>query len=359
MKTMAFTLLTLLAALTLQAQPTTIPDADSYAAAISQLSHRQRTFGLASNTPSPIRPAVFCFYTDIHGDAINTHRIFNFCQQYATHIDDILHGGDNTRGGSNDYTWFAAIPEGRHVLNCIGNHDTDIFDAQGQKTGKEPTKKVYDKFFAPYVSHWNVQQPKDADRLGLSYYTKAYPECNVRLIVLDCMYYDDRQDDWFSATLKAALNKGEHVVVLQHFPIGSTPIDCTFTSYTYLRENAISNDLDPRAVATVDRFIQSGGHFICWLGGHTHKNAVGIMPHHHNQLLILQEPATCDSIQNAWSDTARIPGTRSQDSFSLISFDTYAHTIRLLHIGNEWDQELRHHQALTLDYTTGIVLSNY
>ena len=337
----------------------TIPDAAEYADPIVQMSGRAYTFGLASNKQSNIRPIVLCFTTDIHGDYENMTRIVNFCDQYKDYIDDILHGGDNTRGGSNNYTWFAKIPGAEKVLNCIGNHDTDIFNAEGKSIGKETTKTVYDKFFGPFIKNWNVQQPKDADKLGLSYYYKDYKEGNVRLITLDVMYYDERQDKWLNETLADAIKRGLHVVMLEHYPIASKPIKSNFTSYTFIEEDTVGNDLNPLAVVAVDKFIEKGGNFVCWLAGHTHKNCISYMPEHHNQMLIMQEPATYDSKQNAWGDTYRTKGTKSQDSFDIIAIDVYSKILRILRIGNEYDMRLRHKKTVTIKYDSHEILAEY
>ena len=238
-------------------------------------------------------------------------------------------------------------------MQIIGNHDAWIYESEYEAGDYEgvPVRKygahyimsqkdVYDLFFSPFVSSWNVTQPQYADSLGLCYYYKDYP--NIRLIMLDCMHYgvaDDldetkksRQNRWLINTLSDAKSKSLSVIIGTHYSAAnSIPTICSYT-----RPNSTgkySERLNSEAYKNVSRFIDEGGDFVCWLAGHGHYDEIGVLEDDPRQIMIRCATANNERWNERHDSDFRFNGTKNQDSFNCISIDTENKLIYMVKVG--------------------------
>ena len=290
-------------------------------------------------------------FTDIHHDAENLERYLEFCNHYNSKINEKLCLGDMVSAKySDDFTFWTNLSGSNNILCTVGNHDAWV---DGTTTGGSVAKTdVYNKFFANNIANWGVTQPTSASSNGLMYYYKDYTEHNVRLIVLDCMYYDDAENSWFVSVLADAKEKGLHIICASHYQPSRklNKIEgCNFYSTQYNYTNIVT--FDARACANVDAFIGSGGKFITWLCGDTHWDAFGVFNGTNGKQLVLT--VECAAAQNSrWYDSARIKGTLSQDSFNFVAIDTYSNLVKLVRIGNNCDMYLKEKTYFCYDYAT-------
>ena len=292
--------------------------------------------------------------TDIHGYQNNLQRYMDFTNEYVSYIDDMLCLGDIIRDSWVDtMDFFNKVKGSEKILLTIGNHDTcDRTQAQAvwhQYAGKQ----AYDKYFAPYIDNWKVVQPENAATNGYCWYYKDYNTAKVRLIVLDCMYMfkdtEQAQLQWFIGILTDAKEKGLSVVAAKHYPFSvvqdkdkNTFNSLDFSSYDGNPKSSMKDFLD-----AIETYISSGGEFICWLNGDSHYDFQGLIKDYPNQYAIAFENA---SLNSQWNDSVRIEGTKSQDSFNFVTFDTNTKLIKVVRVGNNSDRYLRHKNYICYDY---------
>ena len=343
-------------------------------------------------------------FSDLHGDAGNLERIVEFKNEYSEWIADAIHVGDAVYCYWDDPNPWDLVSGAEKVLNTVGNHDCwkghlvwaqsrRPYDATAEEAfslimvGKNPSK--------PFIDNWNVQKPEGP----LCYYYKDYPAERIRLVVLDCMHYDAAQDAWLAGVLADALSKGLTVVGAQHYPPqsgldeipgGFSDLDEDLTAIPSpvvetgdiarmeaARTSASDADLSgvpagtslrfdlpgapqmecfyDAAFAAVDRFIEAGGTFACWLSGHTHLDHIGHVRGHSRQLMVIVDKS---GEKDSYMQEARTRGTVLQDSFNLLTVNTSRKTLYVKRIGCTRDQYQRSKTYFTYNYSTGEVLTN-
>lgn len=287
---------------------------------------------------------VFLHFSDLHGDATRLKRIVDFKGEYSTYIADAIHTGDSVVDHyGNDFAFWNNAGAGA-FLNVIGNHDVVTVE-DGHYGPNVSIVTYYNTYFAPYIASWNVVQPSNAAANGLCYYYKDYVN-SIRLIVLDCAYFDDNQATWLENVLADARTNNLAVICASHFRAGQlTKVNgCTFNSLDYF--NTSDNILDSRAPALVDDFQQAGGTFIAWIGGHAHYDMTAVLTDYPAQFQIIIENASKNSY---WNDDSR-NGEKAQDCFNLFSVDTTKKVIRVTRIGVDYDRYLQHKGSFAYDY---------
>ena len=285
-------------------------------------------------------PVLFGWISDIHGHEANTRRFLAWMSRYS--VDDLLNTGDTASQNYSDGIDFWSRSGAENVLNVVGNHDT----SEGNIIATATSKQVYDMLIAPFVSHWGVIQPANASANGYNYYYKDYDGKSLRLIVLDAVYWDDNEKDWLIATLDSARQSGLSAVIATHYKPGNTsPIACSFNSLIGTPSEGVLQN--PSAIQAVSDFIAAGGDFVCWLTGHTHIDLIGTINGHQDQLVITLENG---GLNDSWNDSARVAGTKSQDSFNLIAFDVSAGFVKVARVGDDYDNALRHKVTMCYDY---------
>lgn len=312
----------------------------------------QELRGSSGQTPSLL------WFTDVHENRVNLKRILSWYDHYRTYYDDIISLGDQ-QGlyFTDDFSWWAADGASR-VLQVVGNHDAWISKSMYEDGEYEGVvvrgygkgspfyiigqKNLYDKFFAPFIASWNVIQPDDASRLGTCYYYKDYGD--VRLVVVDCKHYgttDDLdenkksyQDQWLESVLNDAFDKNLAVMIASHYaPAQATMIPCSYTRKESTGQ--YSDLLNASAYKKVSRFLDKGGEFVCWIGGHGHYDEIGVLKADPRQLSI--RCATANHYRS--NKVTRLDGTKSQDSFNSISIDTNNKQIYLVKTGADENED--------------------
>lgn len=342
---------------------------DFYANRETENMLRQLTWGYNSNLNMGLtqhKPLCLLHFSDIHNNNVgengpdadgvsNSNRIITFFNKYKKDgstgfIDDAIHTGDSvyaTAGGNFPWTDNEDIAK---ILNVMGNHDLD---------GTTDWPYLYNKFFAPYVEGWGVTVPEDAATEGKCYYYKDYTTNNVRLIVLmDWMWlgsnsltesYHSAQNTWFQSVLADARTQGLTVICAVH--VAPEKLDlvegCTFNSWECVGHADAGSATPNRYADSVDAFIQAGGDFACWIGGHTHFDMVGTLHSYSDQLCILIENASCWSY---YDTDHRITGTLSQDCFNVMSIDSTLKRVNVMRIGSNFASAMQHKGAFSYDY---------
>jgi hypothetical protein len=299
-------------------------------------------------------------FTDIHNSA-NAKRIAEFIDEYSAYIDDAICTGDmlGSRFDEN-YDWWKTAGCS-NIMVTLGNHDVftentyngNVPAWNGATTYIVPQKMSYDKFIAPYASLWNITQPNGVNNVnskhyGACYYYKDYKEYGVRLFALDCMHFSDAQAEWFENELDNARLLGYSVVCAYHYPLGKT--DSIGTTWCVPRPYERQTPTTARAVGIVSDFIDNGGEFVCWMSGHYHQDAVGVLTDDNRQLDINLDAASYAGIT---TESMPVVGTKSQDCFTIIGFDTTAKYIKMYRVGRDTNRYMQKHEVFCWDYANG------
>ena len=314
-------------------------------------------------------------FSDIHGDSENLSRIAAFYDYYKTfykegnhqitYIDNAIATGDQVPSGyDDDYAWWAANG-GTSIFQVIGNHEAWILDGDSHTTATE--KQCYDKYIAPYVAYWGVTQPSGAGENDYypCYYFKDYMNAGIRMIVLDCMHYTTdgtstvtesnpgTQDTWFKAVMADAKANDLAVLVISHYMPFTMTLDPD-VNFCHTQTTLASDMINPLAPAAVKEFINDGGEFIMWMGGHQHKDYWGRNANYPGQLCYLIETSNCDYYNQG--SVEHLQQTKTQDCFNIISFDTVNKVIKMFRIGNDRDAMLKHKGTLVYNYSSQQIL---
>ena len=295
--------------------------------------------------------------TDIHAFDMEFKRYIRFTDAYKDYVDDRLCLGDVVRDNfSQDFTYWTNNPDADSILMVLGNHDAST-NENGQYV-LQPALSCYNKYFKDLIGNWNVTQPTGASANGLCYYYKDYTDSNIRLIVLDCMHYTDAQNDWLISTLASAKTAGLHVICAKHYNVSR---DLTKVAGNFYDPDlgfgklVIGDTNNNKAQTAVSDFQTAGGNFVCWLTGDAHYDAIGeLTMNGHKQLCVTFENAGC---HDAWGDVARVVGEKSEDSFNIVSVDTYSKLLKIVRVGNNMNRFLQPKQYMCYNYQTNEVIS--
>jgi hypothetical protein len=133
-------------------------------------------------------------------------------------------------------------------------------------------------------------------------------------------------------------------------PFSLTLSDVNFCESEF-GDGVLSSDmLNPLAPAAVKDFIDEGGEFIMWIGGHQHRDFWGVNTNYPGQAVYLIETANCDYFNEP--STEHLENTKTQDCFNVISFDTVNKVVKMFRIGNDRDAMLKHKGTLVYNYST-------
>ena len=297
------------------------------------------------------------YFSDLHGYTNILNRILEFDEAFPTYIDDMLHGGDTV---NDEYGDANRISESEApILNVIGNHDNwDASNKQGDSVnGRVLPTKLYTKFIKPFadIDGIGITQPTDAESLGLCYYYKDYVDSKLRLIVLDCMNWDEDEEDWLATTLASANTLGYTVIIADHYCPHSSWIglrDCTFCSVT----DGINTFLNSNAAEIVQNAIDNGLDFALWLFGHHHRDYFGYLADYPTQFAISIDKAANNTSHER--DSYRDSVGRTVDCFNIIAIDTTCKVVTVMRIGNNRDKFMRQKNYLTFDYANGKIIGN-
>lgn len=332
-------------------------------------------------------PLCLLHFSDLHGDITNLQRIMRWRNEYSTYIDDILNTGDTTQDNINTDAQLTTLTQyfeagGENILLSIGNHDATSNTSNKAYGGVKDMHDIYDIFTSKMSNSLGIVQPENAAEKGYNFYYKDYIDrggaAGIRLVVLDeCIQanlvrdfypdktasdytiriaeaqeYEDTQLQWFKSALQIALNNGMGVVVAGHFGRHITPFltDSGFVNAAKTLSTDKYVTIPEQYLQAVDEKIDDGLEFICWMGGHSHEDYLGYVEAYPRQALMCVTTASKrrDSYQSG--EPSRIEGTKTQDAFNIVSFDTYYHKIRMLRVGYNFDGYGRNLDMITVEY---------
>jgi hypothetical protein len=300
-------------------------------------------------------------FSDIHGDFTGMKFALNVYDSLSHKIDDIIHTGDTVIANYSDgiSNWIQSGCADR-VLNVIGNHDTEE-NLVLQAAGKD---NVYNTFFAPYISNWDVVQPANVDTSGSAdyhalYYYKDYDTPKIRLIVLDTNFWDSAQSAWLTGTLASAKEDGYAVILACHNVKKLTEMtDSNFSSYngdgiaenTNSYANQPDNWLDP-----VADFMDAGGEFICMLAGHDHDVHMGYLTLYPDIFCYVSDKGSVARTSGA----ARISGENNANTVNIVTVNATEKLFKIVKIGAEVDGKMRGRHVFCYDYANKRIVSQW
>lgn len=311
-----------------------------------------------SSVDSVWEPLTLAVITDVHGDETRLERYFEFCNAYSRYIDGRLHLGDIVASAYvDDFSFVSSDPDAAQLMGTIGNHDTMGEPFSHEHWLDHAGKDAFQRYFAPFEGGWlsQVSLPADAAAEGKCYYYRDYPDNRIRLIVLDSMSYSEKQLKWFTEVLDSAVSAGLSVVCCQHLPVGAVEAVSSFNSLDYPSFSGNYSDSPELYLDAVDVFIDKGGEFITWMSGDSHFDFTGTLKNYPRQFSITFENGGRNSY---WNDSDRAVGMKSQDSFNIVTFDTYSKLVKVVRVGNTFDRFLRSKKYFTYDYVHRVLVAN-
>ena len=307
----------------------------------NKLLQLRRHLNMNISGASGLMPVVLLWFSDIHSDKVQFKRIMQFYERYKTYINGVLCTGDMVFDSlKDDYSYLGN--DLKKLMMTLGNHDIARTAWNDQTV---TAQEDYDIFIKPFAEAGLV----DNFTPNKCYWYKDYPTQKLRLIGLDALHWDEAQKNWLETALNDAKNKGYSVVCANHFFGGRnrTHIECAFDNVQKLSEGDAS--INAEAPATIQKFIDKGGDFVCWLSGHTHRDYVYYLTDYPKQMGFTIDCATCS---NGVTDEERENGTKSQDCFNLIAFDTTRKLVKIARIGSDRDSLLRKKDTFCINYQT-------
>lgn len=307
----------------------------------NKLLQLRRHLNMNISGTSGLLPVVLLWFSDIHSDKVQFKRIMQFYERYKTYMNGILCTGDMVFDSlRDDYSYLEN--DLKKLMMTLGNHDIARTAWNDQTVTAEEDYNIFIKPFAEAGLVDNFTPNK-------CYWYKDYSAQKLRLIGLDALHWDEAQKNWLETSLNDAKNKGYSVVCANHFFGGRnrTHIECAFDNVQKLSEGDAS--INAEAPATIQKFIDKGGDFVCWLSGHTHRDYVYYLTDYPKQIGFTIDCAMCS---NGVTDEERENGTKSQDCFNLIAFDTTRKLVKIARIGSDRDSLLRKKDTFCINYQT-------
>lgn len=307
----------------------------------NKLLQLKRHLNMNISGTSGLLPVVLLWFSDIHSDKVQFKRIMQFYERYKTYLNGILCTGDMVFDSlKDDYSYLEN--DLKKLMMTLGNHDIARTAWNDQTV---TAQEDYDIFIKPFADAGLV----DNFTPNKCYWYKDYSAQKLRLIGLDALHWDEAQKNWLETSLNDAKNKGYSVVCANHFFGGRnrTHIECAFDNVQKLSEGDAS--INAEAPATIQKFIDQGGDFVCWLSGHTHRDYVYYLTDYPKQIGFTIDCAMCS---NGVTDEERENGTKSQDCFNLIAFDTTRKLVKIARIGSDRDSLLRKKDTICINYQT-------
>lgn len=283
--------------------------------------------------------------SDIHNESDRTSRMVELLNAWGSgYFDVAINTGDTVLTlYSQDISWYnnAIATSNIPVLNTVGNHDAWL-----ALTGELADKKdVYTKFIAPVATNTTIVQPSDASINGYNYYYKDVG--GIRVIVLDCMYWDSTQLSWFESVLADARTNSLPVISCSHAPFASWEcvlVDSKWNVDWFNRDSTIMN-ID--AAQAVKDFMDAGGTFICWMQGHIHGDEIDLLPSYGNQIALCT-----NSFQNRGTTCVKNDDNTAYnyDCLTYITVDTVTSCVKMYRIGADIDTAGNKHKAFVWNY---------
>lgn len=296
-------------------------------------------------------------FSDLHSDAVNLALIGKFKRSLPFPID-VLFTGDMVKTDWGDgIAFWETDQEAENYMVVIGNHDSYSGGNWYAKTAAE----CYGRYISPFVANWGV-----VSQVDVCYYYKDWEDVGVRLIVLDVMHWDSTQASWLVSTLASAKAAGYHTIVSGHCSPANSDggiKDCSFdtlgANVTHWESESYGK-MNAAVPAAVQDFIDGGGHFVCYLTGHTHADIFRHPSSYPDQLYV----AVANAGNNSHTSTSsacqleRVDGQKSQELYNLVTVNPIRQLLTIVRVGADHDTIGRHIGTVVFDYANNEIIWN-
>lgn len=283
--------------------------------------------------------------SDVHAEAGRFGNTIALMDKWGFgRFDALINCGDTVQAiQSNGIAWhdimlpFIGVP----YVNVVGNHDA--YESLGVLTDKAST---YQTVIAPIAGQEGIVQPANAQSNSLCYY---YMDINskVRIIALDCMYWDSAEAQWLEDTLAGANTAGLAVICVSHY--GFTAQYGVSVPSLWREVGGFPGDgINISAAEKVRDFIAGGGTFVCWLVGHSHGDNLYKLTAEYNDQLVVTFPSLAQRASTLLKGTD--PDSYNYLCATYMALDDFNHTVRFMRIGANIDTWGVQHTGLVLDY---------
>ena len=307
------------------------------------------------SSPDPVKnDLTLLWVSDIHYQPTRTERMVKLLNIWGNNYFDIaINTGDTVNALYAEGTeWYDEIIENSNIpiLNTVGNHDAWT-DLNGHTT---TSKNVYDMIIEPVTQHTTIQQPDNASVDGLNYYYKDVN--NIRIIVLDCVYWDESQLSWFTNTLSSAIDNDYPVIACVHYPFSSNYRTLLDSIWNIGDLNISGYKFDISAAEAVQTFMNNGGKFICWLQGHSHLDRIYTLNDYGSQLCL-----QTTSFTNRETEVEKNSNVTAYnyDALTVLSVDNIDKTLKLYRIGADINKYGQKHKCFIYDYENKQVVGEW
>ena len=329
---------------------------------------------------------------DIHGRAVQMQSIVDYLNA-KSFIDAGIMLGD--LAGSNytsDFSFYPPIVEqvNKPFITIAGNHD--MGSEEDPSLNAPSMEAFYNRYYAPTIQYaGTISHPS-----GKCYFYKDFADYGIRIIMLNQYDYPDAdlqvvgyqkglamysqaQIDWFISVLNSTPAYYGVIVALHMTPDKMIPYDCDFTSRNFRGKQSfaagsstISGDIIADIVnawisggtlnedytitvtsaltgltATADFTSRGEGEFICYIGGHWHNDIISHDFKYPTQLMLTVNNAACVARE---SDMPRLEGSKSEDSFFIISVDRTNKKVNIVSIGARMANDMVKRESIRLSY---------
>ena len=302
------------------------------------------------------KPLSLFFFADVHADKTELERYCAFIEENKAYFDDAVCAGDQVLGSpTDDWDFWGQVKGAEKILFVMGNHDIWYQKRPSEDKKQLNEQEAYDKYYAPYVKNWNCVCEE-----GKAYFYKDYTDKKVRLIGINCMSEEaerKKEVEWFRGVLEDARVKGFSVVAMTHIPpvIFPVSIECNWCEFDRDEGNATyATDY----LKAVKEFKKKGGDFVVWLAGHTHSDYLLVSKEFPDQLIMVVGE-THRGGGAVYSQLTRTDGTQSQDLANALIIDTSSKTLKALRLGSHYDRYFRPINALSINYSTLKIITQW
>ena len=288
----------------------------------------------------------FLHFSDVHNVPENWERIVEYMNYYDNYIAFALHTGDYCGDVQSQYTdmYATCSPATRPIYNCIGNHDTNAMD-NPERTRYVTSKERTHSLLFNHTEGWDVEFMPTATPTA---YYKDFPASAIRMIVLDQYYDVDEECAWLEEVLREARERSFAVITAMHEPSAHVEDSFHCTFHTVNDYESVAGTRRHHALEDVlCDHVAKGGVHICNFVGHTHHDLFGF-----TEGGILNSSVPCATNWAGWTDGIRVPHTRTNDCFHIVSIDPNLSLLKLVRIGNNCDHYLRSQRVLCYNYKT-------
>lgn len=290
--------------------------------------------------------------SDVHHESLRFRNVVDLMNLWGSnYFDALINCGDSVRTiGTDVMEWHDDLIPSIPVpyIHTLGNHDAYI-----TLGNLSPKTDSYNKIIAPIENQTGMVQPSNAAANGLCYYYIDFND-TIRVISVDCMYWDEDEASWLESVLNDALANNKAVICTSHYSFNISASEEVKSLWRAVSPTEKRNTLNISAAEKVSNFKISGGTFLCWLTGHQHSDNVEILRDYGNQIVI-----TLPSLAQRAGNLLKSPNA-SDYNYNVMTYftvDMYQHTIRFMRIGADIDTWGVKHEGLVLDYENGELIA--